>query len=56
MVTWQLYLYLYTSRCIKTFEVEFSADSIEFKRINVQDTVFTSHVYSPGKNYTNMKK
>lgn len=35
------------SKCIKTFEVEFSADSIEFKRINVQDTVFTSHVYSP---------
>ncbi|KAM4576977.1 alpha-L-iduronidase isoform 1-T1 [Odontesthes bonariensis] len=35
------------SRCIKTFEVEFSADDKEFSRINNQDTIFTSYVYSP---------
>lgn len=36
-------------RCIKTFEVEFSPDHKEFSRINHQDTIFTSYVYSPGK-------
>ncbi|KAG8012247.1 Alpha-L-iduronidase [Nibea albiflora] len=35
------------SKCMKTFEVEFSADQKEFSRINAQDTIFTSHVYSP---------
>ncbi|XP_020783992.1 alpha-L-iduronidase [Boleophthalmus pectinirostris] len=35
------------SKCIKTFEVEFSGDGNEFKRINVQDTIFTSYVNSP---------
>ncbi|KAM6931295.1 alpha-L-iduronidase [Xenentodon cancila] len=35
------------SRCLKTFEVEFSTDNKEFNRINPQDTVFTSYVYSP---------
>ncbi|KAE8292549.1 Alpha-L-iduronidase [Larimichthys crocea] len=35
------------SKCIKTFEVEFSTDQKEFSRINAQDTIFTSHVYSP---------
>uniref|UniRef100_A0A3B3ZAQ1 Uncharacterized protein n=1 Tax=Periophthalmus magnuspinnatus TaxID=409849 RepID=A0A3B3ZAQ1_9GOBI len=33
--------------CIKTFEVEFSGDGSEFKRINVQDTIFTSYVNAP---------
>ncbi|XP_037338786.1 alpha-L-iduronidase isoform X1 [Pungitius pungitius] len=35
------------SKCIKTFEVEFSRDNKEFIRINTQDTIFTSYVYSP---------
>ncbi|XP_041855329.1 alpha-L-iduronidase isoform X2 [Melanotaenia boesemani] len=35
------------SRCIKTFEVEFSTDTKEFTRINTQDTIFTSYVFSP---------
>ncbi|KAA8592734.1 hypothetical protein FQN60_018189 [Etheostoma spectabile] len=35
------------SKCIKTFEVEFSTDHKEFSRINTQDTIFTSYVYSP---------
>ncbi|KAM3867981.1 alpha-L-iduronidase [Diretmus argenteus] len=35
------------SKCIKTFEVEFSKDHKEFHRINTQDTIFTSYVYSP---------
>uniref|UniRef100_A0A1A8FMN6 Iduronidase, alpha-L n=2 Tax=Nothobranchius korthausae TaxID=1143690 RepID=A0A1A8FMN6_9TELE len=35
------------SKCIKTFEVEFSTDKKKFRRINVQDTIFTSYVYSP---------
>lgn len=34
-------------KCIKTFEVEFSKEQKEFSRINTQDTIFTSHVYSP---------
>lgn len=35
------------SKCIKTFEVEFSTDQKDFRRINTQDTIFTSYVYSP---------
>ncbi|XP_036791997.1 alpha-L-iduronidase isoform X2 [Oncorhynchus mykiss] len=35
------------SKCIKTFEVEFSKDQEEFKRVNTRDTIFTSYVYSP---------
>lgn len=35
------------SKCIKTFEVEFSADLETFRRVNPQDTIFTSYVYSP---------
>uniref|UniRef100_A0A667Z4U7 Alpha-L-iduronidase n=1 Tax=Myripristis murdjan TaxID=586833 RepID=A0A667Z4U7_9TELE len=38
-------------RCIKTFEVEFSKDQTEFQRINTKDTIFTSYVYSPGKEF-----
>ncbi|CAJ1068157.1 alpha-L-iduronidase [Xyrichtys novacula] len=35
------------SKCIKTYEVEFSMDRNEFSRINTQDTIFTSYVFSP---------
>ncbi|XP_015230068.1 PREDICTED: alpha-L-iduronidase [Cyprinodon variegatus] len=35
------------SKCIKTFEVERSADQKVFRRINSQDTIFTSYVFSP---------
>lgn len=35
------------SKCIKTFEVEFSTDQKDFRRINTQDTIFTSYVHSP---------
>ncbi|XP_061763127.1 alpha-L-iduronidase-like isoform X2 [Nerophis ophidion] len=35
------------SKCIQTFEVEFSASQNEFSRINSQNTIFTSYVYSP---------
>ncbi|KAK7933950.1 hypothetical protein WMY93_004846 [Mugilogobius chulae] len=35
------------SKCVKTFEVEFSGDGKEFRRVNVEDTIFTSYVYSP---------
>lgn len=35
------------SKCIKTFEVEFSSDQQKFRRINTRDTVFTSYVHSP---------
>ncbi|XP_014017008.1 alpha-L-iduronidase isoform X2 [Salmo salar] len=35
------------SKCIKTFEVEFSKDQEEFKRVNTRDTIFTSYVFSP---------
>ncbi|KAM3610942.1 uncharacterized protein V6R79_010971 [Siganus canaliculatus] len=38
------------SRCIQTFEVEFCSDLKDFSRINLQDTVFTSFLFSPGKN------
>ncbi|KAL4660837.1 alpha-L-iduronidase [Arapaima gigas] len=36
------------SRCIKTYEVEFSSDKRKFHRINVQDTIFTSYLFAPG--------
>ncbi|XP_025905704.1 alpha-L-iduronidase [Nothoprocta perdicaria] len=36
------------SRCIKTFEVEFSLDGKAYQRINAKDTIFTLWVYSPG--------
>lgn len=35
------------SKCMKTFEVEFSSDQKDFRRINTQDTIFTSYVFSP---------
>nr|XP_046242525.1 alpha-L-iduronidase [Scatophagus argus] len=35
------------SKCVKTFEVEFSSDHEHFSRINTRDTIFTSYVYSP---------
>ncbi|XP_077418309.1 alpha-L-iduronidase isoform X1 [Vanacampus margaritifer] len=35
------------SKCIHTFEVEFSASQKDFSRINSHDTIFTSFVYSP---------
>ncbi|OXB55368.1 hypothetical protein ASZ78_002437 [Callipepla squamata] len=36
------------SKCIKTFEVEFSPNGKIFKRINTKDTIFTLYVYSRG--------
>ncbi|XP_056369113.1 alpha-L-iduronidase isoform X2 [Oenanthe melanoleuca] len=36
------------SKCIKTFEVEFSSDGKAYQRINAKDTIFTLWVYSPG--------
>ncbi|XP_074788949.1 alpha-L-iduronidase isoform X3 [Athene noctua] len=36
------------SKCIKTFEVEFSLDGKAYQRINAKDTIFTLWVYSPG--------
>ncbi|KAG7268469.1 hypothetical protein CRUP_016903, partial [Coryphaenoides rupestris] len=36
-----------TSKCILTFEVEFSRDGEDFHRINAQRSIFTSYVYSP---------
>lgn len=45
-----IHTFLCSCRCIKTFEVEFSSDQQQFSRINDQDTIFTSYVYSPGKN------
>lgn len=47
---------LYIFRCIKTFEVEFSKDQTEFQRINTKDTIFTSYVYSPGKEFQTVVK
>lgn len=35
------------SKCIKTYEVEFSKDQKEFSRINTRDVIFTSYVFSP---------
>uniref|UniRef100_A0A674K0R2 Alpha-L-iduronidase n=1 Tax=Terrapene triunguis TaxID=2587831 RepID=A0A674K0R2_9SAUR len=37
------------SKCLKTFEVEFSSDGKAYRRINARDTIFTLWVYSPGK-------
>ncbi|XP_068278681.1 alpha-L-iduronidase [Nyctibius grandis] len=36
------------SKCIKTFEVEFSPDGKAYQRINAKDTIFTLWVYGPG--------
>ncbi|XP_014435043.2 alpha-L-iduronidase isoform X1 [Pelodiscus sinensis] len=36
------------SKCLKTFEVEFSPDGKAYERINARDTIFTLWVYSPG--------
>ncbi|XP_025054864.1 alpha-L-iduronidase isoform X3 [Alligator sinensis] len=36
------------SKCIKTFEVEFSPNGKTYQRINTKDTIFTLWVYSPG--------
>nr|XP_027302242.2 alpha-L-iduronidase isoform X1 [Anas platyrhynchos] len=36
------------SKCIKTFEVQFSPDGKAYRRINAKDTIFTLWVYSPG--------
>ncbi|MCI4392342.1 hypothetical protein PGIGA_G00144970 [Pangasianodon gigas] len=35
------------TKCVKTYEVEFSKDGVTFQRINFRDTVFTSHTFSP---------
>ncbi|XP_024908734.1 alpha-L-iduronidase isoform X2 [Cynoglossus semilaevis] len=35
------------SKCIGTYEVEFSSDRQSFRRINDRDSVFTSYVFSP---------
>uniref|UniRef100_UPI00398F51F0 alpha-L-iduronidase isoform X2 n=1 Tax=Pristiophorus japonicus TaxID=55135 RepID=UPI00398F51F0 len=35
------------SKCLKTFEVEFSVDGKVYKRINDKDIIFTIFVYSP---------
>uniref|UniRef100_A0A672JDS7 Alpha-L-iduronidase n=1 Tax=Salarias fasciatus TaxID=181472 RepID=A0A672JDS7_SALFA len=44
-------LVIWSDHCVHskyTFEVEFSTDQKDFRRINTQDTIFTSFVYSPG--------
>lgn len=35
------------SKCLKTFEVEFSPNEAAYRRINTKDTIFTLFVYSP---------
>ncbi|KAM8940318.1 alpha-L-iduronidase [Pelodytes ibericus] len=35
------------SRCLKTYEVEFSQDGSAFKRINKKNSIFTLFIYSP---------
>ncbi|KAL0979234.1 hypothetical protein UPYG_G00182530 [Umbra pygmaea] len=45
MVVWKDHCV--NSKCIKTFEVEFSKDQEAFRRVNLRDTIFTSYVYSP---------
>ncbi|XP_066566970.1 alpha-L-iduronidase isoform X2 [Amia ocellicauda] len=35
------------SRCIKTYEVEFSEDKKTFQRVNERNTIFTLYVYAP---------
>ncbi|XP_056603372.1 LOW QUALITY PROTEIN: alpha-L-iduronidase [Triplophysa dalaica] len=37
------------TKCIKTYEVEFSKDESLFKRINHRDTIFTHFTYSPDR-------
>ncbi|MBN3310643.1 IDUA iduronidase, partial [Amia calva] len=37
------------SRCIKTYEVEFSEDKKTFQRVNERNTIFTLYVYAPGR-------
>uniref|UniRef100_A0A452HH62 Uncharacterized protein n=1 Tax=Gopherus agassizii TaxID=38772 RepID=A0A452HH62_9SAUR len=37
------------SKCLKTFEVEFSSDGKAYRRINARNTIFTLWIYSPGK-------
>ncbi|XP_072528084.1 alpha-L-iduronidase [Salminus brasiliensis] len=36
------------TKCVKTYEVEFSTDGATFQRINIRDTIFTSFTFSPG--------
>ncbi|XP_053887979.1 alpha-L-iduronidase [Malaclemys terrapin pileata] len=36
------------SKCLKTFEVEFSSDGKAYRQINARDTIFTLWIYSPG--------
>ncbi|XP_070539995.1 alpha-L-iduronidase-like isoform X2 [Ptychodera flava] len=44
------------SKCIKTYEVEFSSKSVQgpYQRVNDVDLIFTAYLYSP-KNSTNSK-
>ncbi|XP_072440338.1 alpha-L-iduronidase isoform X1 [Chiloscyllium punctatum] len=35
------------SKCLKTFEVEFSVDGIVYRRINDKDTIFTIFIHAP---------
>ncbi|XP_075705975.1 alpha-L-iduronidase isoform X2 [Rhinoderma darwinii] len=35
------------SRCLKTYEVEFSVDGIHFSRVNTRNIIFTLFTYSP---------
>ncbi|XP_076003594.1 alpha-L-iduronidase [Genypterus blacodes] len=35
------------TKCIQTFEVEFSQDHKEFRRVNNLQTIFTSYIHSP---------
>uniref|UniRef100_A0A673HTT7 Alpha-L-iduronidase n=1 Tax=Sinocyclocheilus rhinocerous TaxID=307959 RepID=A0A673HTT7_9TELE len=35
------------TKCIKTYEVEFSKDETAFQRINQRETIFTYYTYSP---------
>ncbi|MGH0160386.1 UNVERIFIED_CONTAM: hypothetical protein FKN15_045193 [Acipenser sinensis] len=41
------------SKCLKTFEVEFSEDAKIYRRINAGDTIFTLFVYVSGKKIDN---
>ncbi|XP_036383135.1 alpha-L-iduronidase isoform X2 [Megalops cyprinoides] len=45
LVVWQDHCI--NSRCIITYEVEFSSDQNRFRRVNAQDTIFTSYVFAP---------
>ncbi|XP_040398092.1 alpha-L-iduronidase isoform X2 [Cygnus olor] len=44
------------SKCIKTFEVQFSPDGKAYQRINAKDTIFTLWVYSPGSSVSGFYK